>query len=496
MNSIPTQDSSQIMSRHEVQREGGRGNGYREDSQCHQFCQGSTPMMARYIYAVLFLLCSISAWTVRENHITFFEGQRLNGCLGDRDCLAAEVVLIISLTSFLFFLVMLFSTMYTSNTHDYRNLWHSQWWIAKGVLFTGCLIISTLAPTYIIQLYGKIAHLGAGVFLFTQLLSVMRLITRLNYKWCHINFENHYLKVIAVSIIAYNSSMVWITLMAMWCTACWINIAFIGTTLLVVYLLPLMLLKSKANGLYMEPGLVGLYIVFQCYSAIQSEPETSCYKKGKDGSGAYWKTMLSFVAELIGTAYATFSTGEDYKCIQLTNVIESEDDVPYSYGFFHFVFAMGSMYFGMLFVGWETHHVMEEKWSVDVSWTSTWIHIVNEGLTVISFVAIIVARIYGIGWLRRLLGRVFGIGGQQLQSDSEMGHDEEEGIRGPPPSPAVAVSSSSSQLEIQSWCSNDTIDTGPPPSPAALFPQTASSSSNEIQIMVGDTDRCRQRYAC
>jgi hypothetical protein len=103
-----------------------------------------------------------------------------------------------------------------------------------------------------------------------------------------------------------------------------------------------------------------------------------------------------FVLELMGTTYATFSTGEDYKCIQVyikthmlswsnkstkfwndfkhlnpqapininlqfRNVAESEEDVPYGYGFFHFVFAMGSMYFGMLFVGWDTHHMMMGK---------------------------------------------------------------------------------------------------------------------------------------
>ncbi|CAN6335348.1 unnamed protein product [Urochloa humidicola] len=108
---------------------------------------------------------------------------------------------------------------------------------------------------------------------------------------------------------------------------------------------------------------------------------------------------------------------------------------------------------------------MEEKWSVDVSWTSTWVHIINEGLTVISFVAIIFARIYGIGWLRQLLGRVFGLGGQEQQQS-------EEGIRGPPPSPRVS--------EILSWCSDDTIDTGPPPSPE--FPQTTTRQDQEIII--------------
>lgn len=38
----------------------------------------------------------------------------------------------------------------------------------------------------------------------------------------------------------------------------------------------------------------------------------------------------------------------------------AEDDVPYGYGFFHFVFATGAMYFAMLLVGWNSHHSMRK----------------------------------------------------------------------------------------------------------------------------------------
>lgn len=57
------------------------------------------------------------------------------------------------------------------------------------------------------------------------------------------------------------------------------------------------------------------------------------------------------------------------------------DDVPYGYGFFHFVFATGAMYFAMLLIGWNSHHPMR-KWTIDVGWTSTWVKIVNEWLAV------------------------------------------------------------------------------------------------------------------
>ncbi|KAG2555552.1 hypothetical protein PVAP13_8NG004006 [Panicum virgatum] len=102
--------------------------------------------------------------------------------------------------------------------------------------------------------------------------------------------------------------------------------------------------SDDCHGFYMEPGLVGVYSVFLCFSAIKSEPETSCYKKEKAGAGADWKTIISFVGELMSTAAAAFSTCKDYKCIQLRNIQRLEDDVPYGYRFFHSVFTMGSMY--------------------------------------------------------------------------------------------------------------------------------------------------------
>ncbi|WJX30019.1 hypothetical protein P8452_18601 [Trifolium repens] len=91
---------------------------------------------------------------------------------------------------------------------------------------------------------------------------------------------------------------------------------------------------------------------------------------------------------------ATFSTGIDSKCFQLRKGDKpaEEDDVPYGYGFFHFVFATGAMYFAMLLLGWNSHHSMR-KWSLDVGWTSAWVRIVNEWLAVCVYLWMLIAPI-------------------------------------------------------------------------------------------------------
>ncbi|CAD6343135.1 unnamed protein product [Miscanthus lutarioriparius] len=138
--------------------------------------------------------------------------------------------------------------------------------------------------------------------------------------------------------------------------------------------------------------------------------------------------------------------------------------------FFHFVFAMGSMYFGMMFVGWDTHHT-SEKWSMDAGWTSTWVHIASEGLVVISFVSILLARIYGIGWLRQILERIIGTGGQQ---SGESRTTELEMNTGPPPSPLSQATDLqiSESINISALSSNDNTELSPLP--------TLSQTESEI----------------
>jgi hypothetical protein len=47
--------------------------------------------------------------------------------------------------------------------------------------------------------------------------------------------------------------------------------------------------------------------------------------------------------------------------LQFNEEVPSEDNIPYGFGYFHLVFALGSMYFGMLLVGWNAHKTTERE---------------------------------------------------------------------------------------------------------------------------------------
>uniref|UniRef100_A0A6V7QRI8 Serine incorporator n=1 Tax=Ananas comosus var. bracteatus TaxID=296719 RepID=A0A6V7QRI8_ANACO len=370
---------------------------FMEDSCCTHFCLGPNPSMARYVYTLIFLVTNLLAWTIRDyGHSALSELQRLKGCHGARYCLGAEGVLRISFGCFLFFFAMFLSTVNTKKVDDPRNSWHSEWWPAKIIMWLSFMVIPFFIPSAFIQLYGKIAHFGAGVFLLIQLISVISFITWLNdccrtekiAKRCRI-------QVLVVCITTYLASVVGIVLMYIWYApkpSCSLNILFITLTLGLLQLMTFVSIHSKVKAGFLAPGLMGLYVVFLCWSALRSEPQTEiCNKKAQAATNADWLTIVSFVIAVLAIVMATFSTGIDSKCFQFTKAeTESEDDVPYGYGFFHFVFAMGAMYFAMLFIGWNAHKTMQ-KWTIDVGWASTWVRIVNEWLASVVYVWMLVA---------------------------------------------------------------------------------------------------------
>ncbi|KAK9269043.1 hypothetical protein L1049_000811 [Liquidambar formosana] len=355
-------------------------------SWCSQFRNAPNPLMARYVYGFMFLITNLLAWAVRDyGRSALTEMERMKQCQGGQDCLGAEGVLRVSLGCFTFYLIMFLSTAGTSKLHEPRELWHSGWWSAKILLWVALTLIPFLLPTAFVQLYGEIAHFGAGVFLLIQLVSIISFITWLNdccqpekdADRCHIH-------VMLLATVAYVICIVGIILMYIWYVpepSCLLNIFFITWTLVLLQLMTSVSLHPKVNAGILTPGLMGLYVVFSCWCAIRRH-EDRCNKKAEVTAKEDWLTIISFVIAVLTIAIATFSTGIDSKCFQFTKKNkEAEDEVPYGYGFFHFVFATGAMYFAMLLIGWNPHHAMR-KWTIDVGWTSTWVRIVNEWLAV------------------------------------------------------------------------------------------------------------------
>ncbi|PRQ46612.1 putative serine incorporator/TMS membrane protein [Rosa chinensis] len=377
-----------------------RSNTFKVDTWFSQFRNGSNPWMARYVYGLMFLLANLLAWAVRDYGKSFLmEMKRLERCGGQNECLAAEGVLRVSLGCFLFYFSMFLSTAGASKLNESRDTWQSGWWSAKIVLWIVFIIIPFLLPSAIIKIYGVVAHFGAGVFLLIQLISIISFIRWVNDCCQYSKSERCQIHSMLIATTAYVVSLVGIIMMYIWYSpdpSCFINIFFITWTLVLLQLMTSVSLHPKVNAGILTPGLMGLYIVFICWFAIRSEPVAGnpCNRKAEASQHRDWLSIISFVIGVLAIVIATFSTGIDSKCFQFKkDETESEDDVPYGYGFFHFVFATGAMYFAMLLISWNTTNHTMEKWTIDVGWTSTWVRIVNEWIAVCVYLWMLVGPI-------------------------------------------------------------------------------------------------------
>ncbi|XP_034699233.1 serine incorporator 3 isoform X3 [Vitis riparia] len=300
----------------------GRHPEVMEESWFSQFRNSPNPWMARYVYGLMFLITNLLAWAVRDyGRGALTEMERLQGCKGVRDCLGAEGVLRVSLGCFTFYFIMFLSTAGTSKLHKPRELWHSGWWSAKIILWVALMMLPFLVPSAFIQLYGEIAHFGAGVFLLIQLISIISFIKWLN-DCCHSGkyADRCHIHVMLLATTAYVICIMGIILMYIWYVpepSCLLNIFFITWTLVLLQLMTSVSLHPKVDEGFLTPGLMGLYVVFLCWCAIRSEPpEDRCNQKAESATKADWLTIISFIVALIAMVIATFSTGIDSKCFQ------------------------------------------------------------------------------------------------------------------------------------------------------------------------------------
>ncbi|CAL5026561.1 unnamed protein product [Urochloa decumbens] len=356
----------------------GEGSGAYEDRRRQS-------LRARYAYGLVFFATNLLAWFVRDYGARALRGlHHVPVCgAGDSKCFQSGGVLRVSLGCFIFFWLMFATTFGTRKLHEARNSWHSGCWILKFLVYVVSIGIPFIIPNIFIQLYGEIARLGAGIFLILQLISMLHFISWCNKRWMPDPGSNKCgLFGLFLSTICYIASFAGIGVLYFLYapnSSCAFNIFTITWTAILVTIMMVVSLHSKVNEGLLSSGIMSSYIVFLCWSALHSEPQTgSCHSHMKIAKDGDWATIVSFIIAVCSIVIATFSTGIDTKSFQFRNdEVQLEEDTPYSYEIFHIVFAVGAMYFAMLFISWELNHPTR-KWSIDVGWASMWVKIINE----------------------------------------------------------------------------------------------------------------------
>ncbi|VAI62061.1 unnamed protein product [Triticum turgidum subsp. durum] len=222
--------------------------------------------------------------------------------------------------------------------------------------------------------------------------------------------------LLVVSVVCYIGSFAFSGLLFHWFTPsgqdCGLNMFFIVSTLILVFVFAIVALHPKVNGSLLPASVIGLYCTYLCYSGLSSEPrDYECNglhnhsKAMSTGSLTLGlcTTILSVVYSAVraGSSATVLSApdspraGADKPLLPFSKADEEETkDVPkpvtYSYSFFHLIFSLASMYSAMLLTGWSTS-VGESGKLVDVGWPSVWVRIATQWATAGLFIWSLVA---------------------------------------------------------------------------------------------------------
>ncbi|KAH7285710.1 hypothetical protein KP509_33G042300 [Ceratopteris richardii] len=320
-------------------------------------CGRVNRMLVRYVYSFLFLLSLLVAWMIRDYSDKILSKFPIG----------------------------------TQKSGDFRDLWHTGWWPAKCMLWILFMVVPFFMPPTSIKFYGEVARFGGGIFLVVQLLAVLNFIYWWNESWLSDkNVQQCQMPMLCVSLGCFVVSILGVTMMFIWYAPhayCGLNIFLITWSLILIQVMTSISLHSKVNAGLLTSGLMSLYIIFLGWSALMSEPvSATCNSKPRLNGRGDWITVLGFLLGIFTLILASFSTSIEPRSISFQkDEDETSEKLPYGYGFFHFVFCLGAMYFAMLFIGWDLEQTME-KWNIDYGWSTVWIKVINQWLAACFYV--------------------------------------------------------------------------------------------------------------
>lgn len=363
-------------------------------------------------------------WIIRESYRD----------MGDNRWYGQQAVYRISMGNFLFFGTMSLVLLGVKYKTDKRDVYlhNGPWWAKLGIwLLFNCLPF--VFPVGLVNAYAWLARFGSGMFLVVQMVILLDLTLSWNNDWVSKDDERYLYALLAITVGAFLGVVGIDGFMYYWFKPsgagdCSFNIGMITLTLIICVGFSMLSLHPQAhNGSLFPASIISLYCTYLTYSALQSEPrDYECNGLGQRLTAASGSTLaLGMAVTMASVVYSalragsnttTFTTSEDAaaekaalleeplakgeeeemtsagldgedpeapKEKDLKEAAKEDDKVTYNYSFFHFVFALASMYIAMLMTGWGTG--AEERDLIDVGWTSVWVKLVSSWLTAILY---------------------------------------------------------------------------------------------------------------
>ncbi|MCL7050424.1 hypothetical protein MKW94_014856 [Papaver nudicaule] len=301
--------------------------------------------------------------------------------------------------------------------NDKRHAIHHGGWTVKFVVWALLIVLMFFVPDVIISFYETLSKFGSGLFLLVQVIILLDATHTWNDAWVEKDERKWYIALLAVSVGCYIAAFTISGLMFIWFNPsgqdCGLNVFFIVMTMILAFGFAIIAMHPQVNGSLLPASVISVYCAYVLYSALSSEPRHYvCNGLHNSSQGvSTGNLILGMLTTVLSVLYSACRAGSSTTFLSPPSspksgggkpLLDSELEegkkrkdteavpVSYSYMFFHVIFALASMYSGMLLTGW-TGSSSSDSDLIDVGWTSTWVRMCTQWATAALYVWSLVA---------------------------------------------------------------------------------------------------------
>eukprot|EP01113_Clastostelium_recurvatum_P045192 TRINITY_DN7731_c0_g1_i1.p1 TRINITY_DN7731_c0_g1~~TRINITY_DN7731_c0_g1_i1.p1 ORF type:complete len:426 (+),score=78.15 TRINITY_DN7731_c0_g1_i1:34-1311(+) len=399
-------------------------------SACSSVSSTTRSYLTRGTYVVLFLVVSVVAYLCSNwaftwmSHVPYVPPV-FEACPPNSVCYGALAVYRITFGLTLFHLIQALMMFGVTDTANKRASIQDGWFLLKILLLVGMIVAAFWIPNSLFVAYGWVSVFGAGGFIVIQLVLLIEFAYNWNQTWVS-NMEDDHAqgrsgKKWFWGLLIFTGAMILgflamtIAMYKLFCVreGCGLNTTFVTVNLVLTVFLCLLGLhpavrRARPSAGLLQSSMIMVYTTRLVWSAIVSEPTSSCNPFADDDSKANDFNVSLFLGAaftLVFVCYSTFrassSSGHfSLKDAESAPLLEDsaggEDSGPvkYNYSFFHFTFALGAMYLCMIITNWMIlSKDTETTVSVDTGMVSVWVKMASGWLTIALYIWSLVAPI-------------------------------------------------------------------------------------------------------
>eukprot|EP01015_Nassula_variabilis_P012851 TRINITY_DN204_c0_g1_i3.p1 TRINITY_DN204_c0_g1~~TRINITY_DN204_c0_g1_i3.p1 ORF type:complete len:461 (-),score=20.80 TRINITY_DN204_c0_g1_i3:103-1485(-) len=233
-------------------------------------------------------------------------------------CLGISSIYRMSLALSLFYLYMIL--MMTCKNQVSRS-WNEGGWFAKIVIVFLIFFGLMFVPNKYILYYAEVSQYFGVVFILFQIVMWVDLFYSWGEKWIAYYDESREMQescwkysIIITTVLMYAGSIYLIIMSFKWFNGegCSDNVIKIVTTIVIIILIAILtVLRFAQNASLLTSGAGSLFICYLLWSALSSDPNTTCNALGRKKSTLIIEQVLGFVILLLALIYVTITSQQE-----------------------------------------------------------------------------------------------------------------------------------------------------------------------------------------